>query len=232
MKKNAQCDNQTCFLCKSCIKEWLPAVAANKKNFSVKKGQVIFSEGDPVTGIYFVYEGNVKVHKKWGADKELIIRFANKGAIFGHRVLGKHATHYPISATALEAGIICYIDMEFFEATLKVNPQFTYQLMLFFADELHEAENKMRNLAHMPVKGRVAHALLALKDQFGINQEGHIDIELTRQDLASFAGATYETVFRVVNELLQENIVTTNGKKICIVDNDKLFALAQEASLN
>ncbi|MEO3407752.1 Crp/Fnr family transcriptional regulator [Mucilaginibacter sp. CAU 1740] len=231
MKKNIQCDNNTCFLCKSCIKEWIPAIAANKKNFAVKKGQVIFSEGDPVTGIYFVYEGNVKVHKKWGADKELIIRFANKGAIFGHRVLGKHATHYPISATALEPGIICYVDMEFFEATLKVNPQFTYELMLFFADELQEAERKMRNLAHMPVKGRVAQALISLKDQFGTNTEGHINVELTRQDLASYAGATYETVFRVVNELIQEKLINTNGKKITIVNYDGLLALTLDTDL-
>ncbi|WP_184547462.1 Crp/Fnr family transcriptional regulator [Mucilaginibacter sp. FT3.2] len=231
MKKNAQCDNQTCFLCKNCIKEWLPAIAANKKNIVVKKGQVIFNEGDPVTGIYFVYEGNVKVHKKWGTDKELIIRFANKGAIFGHRVLGKHNTHYPISATALEPGIVCYLDMEFFESSLKVNPQFMYQLMLFFADELQEAERKMRNLAHMPVKGRIAQALISLKDQFGTNSEGHIDIELTRQDLASYAGATYETVFRMVNELLQENIITTNGKKISIVNYEKLFTLTLDTAL-
>ncbi|XHR92686.1 Crp/Fnr family transcriptional regulator [Mucilaginibacter sp. UC70_90] len=231
MKRNIQCDNQTCLLCKGCIKEWLPAIAANKKNFNVKKGQVIFSEGVPVKGIYFVYEGNVKVHKKWGPDKELIIRFANKGAIFGHRVLGKHATHYPISATALEAGVICYIDMEFFEATLKVNPQFTYQLMLFFADELQEAERKMRNLAHMPVKGRVAQALISLKNQFGTNPEGHIDVELTRQDLASYAGATYETVFRVVNELIQEKLISTNGKKINITNYDKLFLLTQDDDL-
>jgi CRP-like cAMP-binding protein len=231
MKKNTPCDNQTCFLCKSCIKEWLPAVAANKKNLSVKKGQVIFNEGDPVKGIYFVYEGIVKVHKKWGADKELIIRFANKGAIFGHRALGKKATHYPISATALEAGVICYMDMDFFEATLKVNPNFTYQLMLFFADELQEAEKKMRNLAHMPVKGRVAHALISLKNQFGINPDGHIGIELTRQDLASFTGATYETVFRVVNEMIQESIITTNSKKIIIIDEEKLFALTQDTNL-
>jgi CRP-like cAMP-binding protein len=231
MKKNIQCDNNTCFLCKSCIKEWIPAIAANKKNFAVKKGQVIFSEGDPVTGIYFVYEGNVKVHKKWGADKELIIRFANKGAIFGHRVLGKHATHYPISATALEPGIICYVDMEFFEATLKVNPQFLYEMMLFFADELQEAEHKMRNLAHMPVKGRVAQALISLKNQFGTNSEGHINVELTRQDLASYAGATYETVFRVVNELIQEKLINTNGKKITIVNYDGLLALTLDTDL-
>jgi len=231
MKKNIQCDNNTCFLCKGCIKEWLPAIAANKKNFSVKKGQVIFSEGDPVKGIYFVYEGNVKVHKKWGADKELIIRFANKGAIFGHRVLGKHATHYPISATALEPGIICFIDMEFFEATLKVNPQFAYQLLLFFADELQEAEHKMRNLAHMPVKGRVAQALISLQEQFGTNPDGHINVELTRQDLASYAGATYETVFRVVNELLQEKLISTNGKKINILNHEGLLALTQDDDL-
>ncbi|SDE34514.1 cAMP-binding domain of CRP or a regulatory subunit of cAMP-dependent protein kinases [Mucilaginibacter pineti] len=231
MKKTTQCDVNTCFLCKNCIKEWLPAISANKKNINVKKGQVIFSEGDPVTGIYFVYEGNVKVHKKWGADKELIIRFANKGAIFGHRVLGGQASHYPISATALEAGVVCYVDMEFFESTLKVNSQFMYQLMLFFADELQEAERKMRNLAHMSVKGRVAQALISLKKQYGVNQEGHVDIELTRQDLASYAGATYETVFRVVNELTQEKLITTNGKKINITNEGKLFLLTQDTDL-
>jgi CRP-like cAMP-binding protein len=228
VKKNTKCDNQSCFLCKSCVKEWLPAVAAHKKNFVVKKGQKIFGEGNPVTGIYFVYDGIVKVHKKWGSDKELIIRFASKGAIFGHRALGKQATNYPISATALEESLVCYVDMDFFNATLKTNPDFTYDLMLFFAEELKEAERKMRNLAHMTVKGRVAEALLLLKNQFGINKGGHIDIELTRQDLASYAGATYETVFRMVNEMIQEGIIMAAGKKISIINTEKLLLLTQD----
>lgn len=88
----------------------------------------------------------------------------------------------------------------------------------------------MRNLAHMPVKGRIAQALISLKEQFGTNTEGHIDIELTRQDLASYAGATYETVFRMVNELLSENIITTNAKKISIVNYQKLFALTLDTA--
>jgi CRP-like cAMP-binding protein len=229
MKKSKnECDNNSCFMCKNSIKEWSPAIAANKTNFKVKKGEVIFKEGDPVTGIYFVYEGNVKVHKKWGADKELIIRFANNGAIFGHRGLGTPSAIYPISATALEDGVICYVDNEFFESTLKVNPEFTYKLMLFFADELRDAEKKMRNLAHMTVKGRVAQALLSLKQQFGVNDDGHINIELTRQDLASYTGATYETVFRVMNELLKEDIVSTTGKKIIIVNDERLLELTSE----
>lgn len=224
------CDLKSCFLCKRCLKEWLPAIDANRKNFVIKKGEVIFSEGDPVTGIYFVYSGKVKVHKKWGSEKELIVRIAQSGAILGHRGLGDQ-TIYPVSATALEPGVVCYIDMEFFKTTLKVNNNFTTDLMMFFASELQISERKMRNLAHMPVKGRVAQSLITFKQQFGITPQGFIDIELTRQDLASYTGATYETVFRTINELIAEQLITASGKRIAIVNEALLQKLTQEDNL-
>jgi CRP-like cAMP-binding protein len=228
MKKITISDNETsCFLCQNCIKEWVPAVLAHKKNYKVKKGEVIFKEGDPVKGIFFVNTGVVKVHKRWGADKELILRFANEGLVFGHRALGGDGI-YTISATALQAGTISYVDMEFFEATLKVNADFIYKMLLFFAEELRVSERKMRNLAHMPVKGRVAEALLMLKDQFGLTKEGFINIELSRQDLASFSGATYETVFRVINELIQEGLLALSGKSISIANEKKLLRLTED----
>jgi CRP-like cAMP-binding protein len=225
-----ECDVNSCFMCQTCLKEWHPAIAANKKNFKVKKGEVIFNEGDPVKGIYFVYEGTFKVHKRWGPEKELIIRFASKGSLFGHRGLGSNNI-YPISATALSDGVVCYIDLDFFETTLKVNAAFTYTLMMFFASELQESEKKMRNMAHMPVKGRVAQALITLQDQFGTKKGGAIGIILSRQDLASFAGATYETVFRVINDLIKEEIVSIKGKEISIINYKKLHVLTQDTNL-
>lgn len=223
------CDLKSCFFCRLCLKEWVPAIDINRKNFHVKKGETLFVEGDKVTGIYFVYSGKVKVHKKWG-DKELIVRFANQGAIVGHRGLGND-TIYPVSATAIEPVTVCFIDLDFFLTTLRVNHEFTYQLMMFFAEELQVSERKMRNLAHMSVKGRVAQALLTLKERFGLTNEGFIDIVLSRQDLASFAGTTYETVFRIMNELTQDNIVTISGKNILITDPEKLIRLTRESSL-
>jgi CRP-like cAMP-binding protein len=228
MEKNRDiCDMQSCFLCKNCLPVWKPAIAAQKKNFRVKKGAVIFKEGDPVTGIYFVYSGNVKVYKKWDDEKEFIVRFAKDGAILGHRGLGKSHT-YPISAAALEPSEICYMDMAFFEATLNVNADFTYRLLMFFAEELEESERRMRNLAHMPVKGRLAESLISLKDQFGLTADGTINIELMWQDMASFAGATYETIFRVINEMVKEKIISTTGKKIRILDAKKLIKLTED----
>lgn len=224
--KNA-CDLKSCFLCRLCIKEWIPAIDAHRKNFPIKKGQLLFSEGDEVNGIYFIYSGTVKVHKKWGDEKELILRFARKGDIVGHRGLGSD-TVYPISATALEPVTVCFIDLDFFRSSLRVNYDFIFELLMFYARELKDSERNMRNLAHMPVKGRIAQALLLLNEKFGTDEKGFIDLNLSRQDLASFAGTAYETVFRIMNEFIQEQIIGVDGKNISILDAKKLLNLTRE----
>lgn len=221
MKKAHTCDLETCFLCQRCLPEWKPAIQSHRKNLQFRKGETIFRENEPVTGIYFVTEGTVKVHKQWGTEKEIILRFAQRGDILGHRGLGQE-TVYPISATAIEPVHACFIDLGFFETSLKVNQDFMYGLLLFFASELQESERKMRNLAHMQVKGRVSNALLAMQEKFGRNAEGYIDITLSRQDLASLVGATYETVFRIINELAQEESIQTDGKLIRIRNATRL----------
>ena len=224
MKVNNGCDLKSCFMCRLCLKDWLPAIAAQKQNISIKKGQHIFREGELVKGIYFIYSGNVKVHKKWDNEKDLIIRFAKAGEILGHTGLGDDS-NYLVSATALEPVVVCYIGMDFFESTLQVNNNLTYKLMRFMANELQESEKRVRNLVHMPVKGRIAQALINLKNQFGVNQDGSIGIELTRQDLSSFAGASYETLFKVMNEFADERLVKTTGKSIRIINEPQLKKL-------
>ncbi len=221
------CDLNTCFLCTFCLNEWKPAIQANKQNIYVKKGQQIFKEGDPVKGIYFVYEGNIKVHKKWDSEKELILRFAQKGDIVGHLGIGSNAI-YPVSATALEAAVVCYMDMDFFESSLKINNAFAIKLMRFFADELQASEKRMRDLVNMPVKGRVAQAIINLKNQFGVNDTGYINIEPAKQDLASFAGAAYESLFRTLNDMVDEGIISLSGKSILIKDESRLMQLLAE----
>lgn len=211
-------------MCRLCLQEWKPAIDGNRKTFLVKKGETIFAEGDEVKGIYYVYQGTVKVHKKWGDDKELILRLATQGAILGHRGLGGNNI-YPVTGTALEASTVCFIDLDFFNATLKVNPEFTIQMLLFFAEELQQSERHMRDLAHMSVKGRVSGTLLSLASQFGINTEGCIDINLSRQDLASLTATTYETVFRILNELVEEKCVLLIEKNIKILDEKRLLSL-------
>jgi len=226
--QQVSCNLTSCFLCSHCLPEWKEVIAVKKKTVEFKKGKDIFREGEKVKGIYFIYTGSVKVYKQWGGQKQLIIRFAKAGDILGHRGLGGDEV-YPITATALEDTRACFITNDFLETTLATNPSFTSRLMHFYATELQKAEKRMRNLAHMEVKGRIADAVLELARVFGQDKNNAIAASITRQDIASYAGTTYETVFKFFTELIQEKIISTSGKTIKINKPNKLkqFSISQ-----
>ncbi len=215
------CNLSDCFLCQNCIPEWRAVIGLHKKTILFKKGTHIIKAGEKVKGIYFIYTGAVKVYTAWTGQKELILRFSRKGDILGHRGLGRVDT-YPISAKTMEDTKVCFISNEFLESTLKTNPSFTYKLMHFYAAELQKAEKRMRDLAHMEVKGRIADALLELSRQFGADSDHYINITIKRQDIASYAGTTYETVFKFFTELIKSKIITTTGKRIRINNPGRL----------
>ncbi|HVI44049.1 MAG TPA: Crp/Fnr family transcriptional regulator [Chitinophaga sp.] len=213
---------KTCFLCQHCIPEWLPAIEKGRQHLSFKKGETIFEEGSAYTGIYLLYAGRVKVHKQWGEGKDLIVRFAKAGDIIGHRGFGSSQRLNPVSVTALEDIRVCYVEHSFFEASLKVNTDLTYRLMQFYAEELQAAEKKMRNLVHMDVKGRLADALLEISQLYNSKE-----FTINRQDLASFAGTTYETIYRVMQDLIHHQLISTDGKSIKILQEKKLMKLVE-----
>lgn len=226
-KKSKQaCDLKSCVLCRESIQSWLPALEANRTCLHFKKGELVFEEGKEVKGMFFIEQGVVKVHKHWQDEKELILRIAGDGDIVGHRGLGNN-TIYPVSGTALIASDICFVDLQFFNDTLKVNPDFLYNLMMFFAAELKESEKRMRNLAHMTVKGRVSGAILFLDQKFGTTN-GQLNMTLSRQDFAAYVGATYETVFRMLTELNAEGVIRMSGKEITILSENKLKEYSQD----
>ncbi|HMP91673.1 MAG TPA: Crp/Fnr family transcriptional regulator [Phnomibacter sp.] len=222
------CNLKSCFFCTRCQPAWLPALEANRRVVTYKRGVTLFEEGKPMEHMYFINSGLVKVHKQWG-DKELIVRFATSGDIAGHRGLGEDSV-YPVSGTALEQTNVCLVDIDFFMDSLRVNPDLLMDLLMFFAAELKLSERKMRNMVHMSVKGRIAQAMLALEQKFGINKAGQINIQLSRQDFASFAGTTYETSFRVMQDMEKDKWIRMDGKMITLLHRENLLMLTRDTA--
>lgn len=215
-------------MCRYVLQDWLGQIDLHRKNIRVKKGEQFITEGEAVRGIYFVQSGLVKVHRNLG-DKETIVRFAKKGDIVGHRGVSSEQSVYPISATTLDVTQLCFVELPFFLSTLRINPELSYRLMLFFADELHLSEQKMANLAQLSVKNRLAWSLLLLHRVFGegIDNE-YIGIDLSKKDLAAYVGTTYETVYRTLVELVDSGAITVDKKKIFIKNRSFLDSLAAE----
>ncbi len=224
------CGFDKCILCRSCDAVWVEAIAQNRKVFHYEKGQPIFTEGKAIHGLYFIYNGAVKIHQRWAPGNEFILRFAVAGDVLGHRAQGAGSAS-PVSATTLERTTVCYLDHAFLEAVSNANPLFVRMMMQLYATELQKAEKRMRALATMPVKSRVAEALFVLRHVFGEDAEGYCRIPVTRIDIASYAGTTYEAVFRLLIAWTREGLVTTAGKKIRIDEKEKLTALIQPSTL-
>jgi CRP-like cAMP-binding protein len=218
------CKTTDCYVNRFASPSWKTIIGELKTEKKYKRLQVIFREGEPVSGIYFIYKGKVKIYNSGPKGRIMIVRLAKTGDIFGHRGLGQQMI-YPISAAAIEESVICFIPFKVFSDSLYHNPDLMYHLMFFYADELKRAEYKLRSLSMMNVKQKSAEVLLTLRSMFGTtdrNGEEQLNITLSRQELADIAGISLEEIIRTLSLFKREGAISMSGKEITIV-NDKLL---------
>lgn len=219
------CSPEECYINKYCTSQSIRVMAQSKSAMRYKKNQYIFREGNPVHGIYIIHSGKVKVLSTGFNEKAQIIRIAKSGYLLGHRGFGDK--FYQISAVAIEDSTICFIEAGIFTKLLKSDPELTYQLMLFYANELRLAESRMKNLAQMTVKEKSAESLLLLKQIFGVRKKIGVvlDTVLARKDMAELAGLSPEQLIKCFSEFRDERAIRIDGKTITILQPEILFKL-------
>jgi CRP/FNR family transcriptional regulator len=224
------CNTDRCTLCKLCLPGWKTAVKIHRKNFTYNRGEMLFKEGDQLEGVFYIHEGQAKIHKKWGEDKELIMRFASDGEMVGHQGLGLDSL-YPISATALTRLSVCFFPIQFFMDSIEANHDFAKDLLWFFAAELKRTEQRLHKIMVVPVKNRLANTLQRLQDKFGVDDNGCLNLHITKTDIAAFCGVTYETIFRTLQEMESEGLIELDAKNIRLKNPEGLQLLSLEKGI-
>ena len=216
----SSCINTNCFIKKHLHLEKMQDFVLQKNNYKCKKGQQFMIEGAPMQGLYFIYKGKVKVLKTGIYGKEHIVRLTQEGDTVGFRGFGT-SNRYLIGASALEDTVLCNFSNEVMQDILKSIPEFTYSMMLFYAEELNKSENNVKKIAQMNVRERVIDTLLYLLKKFGQTND-LININLSRKETADFAGTTDEQVTRIFSSLKKEGLIKIVGKKISLLQVEKM----------
>lgn len=220
------CPNKNCF-CKKCSPEWVEILNKRKTQIFYRKGQDIFVAGQMVLGLHFIQSGKVKVTSTGYNGREQIVRIATAGHILGHRGYGREI--YPVNAAALEDSLICFVENDtIYEAFIR-NPEMTYSLMIFYANELREVESRLKCQMQMNTREKVVSSLTYLNKVFGIHpKDKTINVQLSRKEIAELAGVSSdEQVVRIFNDLVKENIISKSGKKIKIIDETALLKIVE-----
>lgn len=200
------------------------ATVARLKSF--RKGDTLFSEGDPSDFFFTVVSGRVKVVKLLPSGKEIILEIFGEGDPLG-AVAAYEGWPYPASAVAIEDASCILLGRAALFALLETHPSLVRGLLVGLTHRLVELTNRIAEMTGSRVEQRFAHLFLKLADRMG---EGRgratfIALPLSRQELADLAGTTIETAIRVMSRWGKEGVLTTEKEGFLLQDRGALEKL-------
>lgn len=200
-------------------------IEAMKICSTYKKGETIFRQGGYAAGVYCINAGKIKLSMMGDEGKEQIIRMAKPGDIIGYKAL-LSGEKYNATAIAIEDTNICFIPKEIFLVILQKDASLSFEMMKVLSNELKRAEEKITHLAQKQVRERMAETILFLKETYGLDKDDHVNIQLSREEIANLVGTATETAIRLLSEFNKEHIIELSGKKIKILNHPKLVKTA------
>ncbi|MCK0131277.1 Crp/Fnr family transcriptional regulator [Flavobacteriaceae bacterium F08102] len=190
-----------------------------------RKNQPIFTEGTLPTGIFYLKSGKVKKYKIDNDGREQIIYIYNAGEFFGYSSVLSENT-YGDTTVAIENSIISFITINDFNERLNASSSFSRLLLKSLSHEFSVLANLMAVLSQRTVRERVALNLLILHDKYKTDKDTVTHITLSRSNLANMAGTVNETLARVLHDFKQDQLISTDGRKIQLLDMERLAQIA------
>jgi CRP/FNR family transcriptional regulator len=191
-----------------------------------KRGQTIFSEGEPANGFYVTVSGRVKVYKLSPDGKEQILHIFGPGEPFGE-VPVFEGKQFPANASAIEKSSVIFFPRADFVGLIKRNPSLALSMLAVLSRRLRQFTVMIDNLSLKEVPAGLAAHILYLSDR----NEGadRVALDVSKGQLASMLGTIPETFSRILSKLSQLGYIEADGKRIRIIDRDGLKDLASGA---
>lgn len=226
MGKCEQCIVREFSSLKALNKEELVKMANCKTSKIVRKGEVLFTEGENINGVFCVKDGVCKMTKLSSNGRDQIVHLVKKGELLGQRSMISDEPAN-LSAIALEDMQVCFIPKSEILGFFNDNSRFSMNVMKTICGDLKEADDIMVNMAQKTVKERLAYTLIYLEDNFGINSDKSLKLQLSRDEIASLIGTATESCIRLLSEFSKLGFIELVGKKIVIIDKQKLARMCE-----
>lgn len=192
-----------------------------------KKNEILYCEGETPKYLMCLLSGKVKIYKDGVGGRSQIIRMIKPVEYFGYRAYFAKED-YVTAAAAFEPSIVCLIPMNAITTLVAQNND----LSLFFVKQLSVdlgiADERTVNLTQKHIRGRLAESLLVLKESYGLEEDGStLSIYLSREDLANLSNMTTSNAIRTLSNFATERLITIDGRKIKIIDEEKLKRISK-----
>jgi CRP-like cAMP-binding protein len=186
--------------------------------------ETLFLAGEPGDGCYRVNDGLLKVSIASHTGAERILAILGPGAIVGDLAMIDGLPR-SASVTELRDCKLSFISRVAFESFVAKEPEVYKYLLRLLAARLRDTDQVVAAGSFLPLKGRVARALLDLAKAFGNDVGGGrivIRQRMSQSDVAALAGIARENVSRILNDWMRVKLVSRLSGYYCIENAKKL----------
>jgi CRP-like cAMP-binding protein len=191
------------------------ALRASMTESRLRRGDVLFHEGDSGDKLYIVTDGKVKLGRSSSDGRENLLAILGPGQMFGELSLFDPG---PRSATVTAVTDTQFLSLSHEDLLrwLEGRPAVARGLLLQLASRLRKANDVAADLVFSDVPGRVAKALLDLADRV------HVHHDLTQEELAQLVGASRETVNKALADFASRGWLRLEPRSVVIMDIERL----------
>jgi CRP-like cAMP-binding protein len=197
---------------------------ANAKPVRLGADEVLFLAGDPGDGCYRVEQGILKVSITAPTGAERILAIVGPGAIVGELSVIDGLPR-SASVSAVREAALSYVSRSAFQTFADTHPEVYRHLVTLLAARLRDTDAVVAAASFLPLKGRVARALIDLSEAFGQDVgQGRILIrqKISQRDVASMAGIARENVSRILNDWIRLKLVSRVSGYYCLENKARL----------
>jgi CRP-like cAMP-binding protein len=192
-----------------------------------KKNQLIYAENEEPEYLWCLLKGKVRLHKDGVGGRSQILRLIRPVQYFGYRAYFAQEP-YVSSASAFEPSILGSLPMDLVSELIQNNNK----LAMFFIRELSKylggSDTKIVNLTQKHIRGRLAEALIVLRDNYGYEDDNStLKIYMSREDLANLSNMTTSNAIRTLSGFMAEKLITVDGRRIRILNEAQMRKISK-----
>jgi CRP/FNR family transcriptional regulator len=200
-----------------------------RKLFSA--GELLFSEGEPCSGLHIIASGKVRIFKTSMNGREQVLALNTGGETVAELPVFDGGP-YPASAVAAEDAEIAFISRRDFNAFCLEHPEVALKVLSVVGARLRRLVGIIEELSFTTIRQRLISSLVKLAQAEGKKTDRGIEFLLpaTHQELANQLGTVRELISRNLMRLQAEGLLDVDARQIVVKDLKGLTAQLESAT--
>ncbi len=188
-----------------------------------KKGECIIKEGTLSSHIIYIKSGLVKIHMK-GPRKEIILRLHKAPSYLGlASIFANKINQY--SATAIENTSVCFISFNVFQKFIYTNGNFALEIIADLCRSEIKDYQRWVDQSQKNMNGRLADTILHMSNK--VFNKLQFNLPLSQSELGDLTGTSRESICRIMNDFIQNGIISQKGREIMILNPEMLEKISK-----